>query len=82
MTDENLGEGAASGCASGVMGCPCNTCGHVFPDMSFCRAFPDGEGIPADIATGRSNHLTEVAGDHGLRYVYAPALGPKPAWAP
>ena len=63
-------------------GRPCNTCTHVFPGYLFCEAFPDGEGIPGNVATGHNNHLTEVVGDHGLRYVYEPRLGPKPAWAP
>ena len=83
MTDENLGEGSASGWVSGMMGCPCNTCAHVYPGMSYCEAFQDGESIPANIMTGRNNHLTGVAGDHGLHYVYDPACGlPKPSWGP
>ena len=66
-----------------MMGCPCNTCEHVFPGMNFCKAFPDGDGIPWFIITGHSNHLTPVAGDHGVRYRYGgPQMGPKPRWAP
>lgn len=79
----NEGPGSASASDMGMLGCPCNTCARVYPGMDFCEAFPDGEGIPATIITGRDNHLTETAGDHGLRYVYGgPKMGPKPRWAP
>ena len=60
----------------------CNTCAHVFPGYAFCEAFPDGEGIPWNIITGHNDHLTEVEGDHGVRYLYAPELGPKPSFLP
>ncbi len=63
-------------------GCLCNICAHVFPGYMFCEAFPDSEGISWNIATGHNNHLTEVEGDHDIRYTHAPELGPRPPWAP
>jgi hypothetical protein len=58
----------------------CNTSAHVFVDYTTCEAYP--EGIPLYILTGLSHHMTEQEGDHGLQYVYAQSLGPKPSWAP
>ena len=47
-----IGNGPVSSGEGGMMGCPCNTRAHVYPGMSFCEAFPDGEGIPTGILNG------------------------------
>ena len=73
---------ADMGEAFGMHSALCNTCAHVYPDMSTCEAFPDGEGIPSAIMSARNLHLQAYPGDHSIHYEYAPGLGPKPKWAP
>jgi hypothetical protein len=65
----------------GARGQACNTCAHLYPDHSFCEAFPDGAGIPVVILNGLNNHTEPFPGDRGIRYEYAPILGPRPPWA-
>jgi hypothetical protein len=36
--------------------------------IDVCAAFPDGDGIPDDIASGENLHLEPVDGDHGIQF--------------
>tara|TARA_B100001964_G_scaffold236428_1_gene298129 strand:+ start:142 stop:393 length:252 start_codon:yes stop_codon:yes gene_type:complete len=33
-----------------------------------CKAFPNGKGIPFEIAYGKNLHLKPFKGDHGIQY--------------
>lgn len=57
-----------------IVACP--LCLHLRmpPDRQgrlFCDAFPDGDGIPANILSGENLHTTPVEGDHGI--VFTPS---------
>ncbi len=43
----------------------------VISDMhhvNVCKAFPDGDGIPFEIAYGDNKHTEPFPGDHGIQY--------------
>jgi len=45
----------------------CFYCAH-YKSKYFCKAFPDGGGIPTEILEGEHNHLTEYPGDNGIMF--------------
>lgn len=49
----------------------CAFCAHfdsTRTEGNFCKAFPDGEGIPKAIYLGEHDHRDAYTGDHGVRF--------------
>ncbi len=50
--------------------CPCMRCKHYIkePGSVYCKAFPNGDGIPEEIFFGENLHKEPYPGDHGIQF--------------
>lgn len=50
----------------------CESCKHLYREEDgarvFCKAFPNGYGVPEEILLNRFLHTSYYPGDHGVKY--------------